>query len=245
MKRFFIDNQDILNSVIKITGDEFVHMTKVLRTQPDEKIICITGDDFDYICELTKIERHQAEAKIIEKKQNLCNPKIVVDVFQGLPKGEKTDFIVQKTTELGAGSLILFESDFTVAKISNKSKLERLQKIAKEACKQCGRSRSLEIKNQIKFTEIEKFLTGYDIILFFNENARGEETFDRLVDNIKKSKKIALIIGAEGGFSNNEIAFINSLNLKNIFNISLGQRILRTETACISAVAFISFLTGN
>ena len=77
------------------------------------------------------------------------------------------------------------------------------------------------------------------------KNASTEQTFKNLIGNIKKSKKIALIIGAEGGFSNNEIAFINSLNLKNLFNISLGQRILRTETACIGAVSFISFLTNN
>lgn len=245
MKRFFVDECDISNGKIKIVGDEFFHLNKVLRTQVGEKIICTAGDEFDYICELTKIEKNQAEAIILEKSENLSNPKIVLEVFQGLPKGEKTEFIVQKITELGASGLTFFESDFTVAKTFGISKMERLKKIAKEACKQCGRSQPLKLNNVIKFKEIEKFLTECDIILFLNENANPEQTFENLIKNIKKSKKIALIIGAEGGFSNNEIAFINSLNLKILFNISLGQRILRTETACVGAVSFISFLTNN
>lgn len=245
MKRFFVEESNVINNKIKIVGDEFFHLTKVLRTQIKEKIICTIGDEFDYICELTKIEKNQAEAIILEKIKNLSNPKIVLEVFQGLPKGEKTEFIVQKITELGASGLTFFESDFTIAKTFGTSKMERLKKIAKEACKQCGRSQPLKLNNAIKFKEIKKFLTQYDLILFLNENANPEQTFENLIGNIKKSKKIALIIGTEGGFSNNEISFINSLNLKNLFNISLGQRILRTETACIGAVSFISFLTNN
>ena len=245
MKSFFVDGNNISGDTLKITGDEFFHLSKVLRAQSGEKIICLTGDEFDYVCELSKIEKNQAEAKLIEKKLNKCNPKIVIDVFQGLPKGEKAELIVQKITELGASTLIFFENDFTVAKIKSITKVDRLTKIAKEACKQCGRSQPLNIKNPIKFSEIKNLLNDYDIILFFNENADEECALKKLAEKLKTSKRIAVIIGAEGGFSDKESIIFNELSLKNLFNVSLGERILRTETASIGAVAYISFLTGN
>lgn len=245
MKRFFAYKNNISNEYIIITNDEFSHLNKVLRLTVSEKIICITGDEFDYFCQLEKIEKNQAIAKIIERKLNESNPKIIIDVFQGLPKGEKSELIVQKLSELGANNLIFFESEFTVAKLKHNSKIERLSKIAHQACKQCGRSKPLNLKDPIKFDAIKNLMDNYDIVLFFNENAGEECEPKNLTDTIKKSKRIALIIGAEGGFSEKEIKFLNEMKLKNFFNVSLGKRILRTETASISAVAHISFLTGN
>jgi 16S rRNA (uracil1498-N3)-methyltransferase len=240
MRRFFIDKENINNQTVKITGEEFNHLNKVLRLKEKDEIVCLTGDGFDYHCQIVNINKKKAEAKILNKTKNLCDPKIVIDVFQGIPKGEKVNLIVQKLTELGANSITFFESDFTIAK-ANSDKLIKLNKIAKEACKQCGRSMLLEIKPFIQLKNIEKFLNEYDIVLYLFEKA-SENSISNLVGTIKNSKKVAVIIGAEGGFSQKENTLLNQLNLTQIF---LGERILRTETACIAIVGFISFLTNN
>lgn len=241
MRRFFIDKENIFNQTVKITGEEFNHLSKVLRLKEGDEVICIIGDEFDYHCEIVNINKKEAEAKILNKTKNLCDPKIIIDVFQGVPKGEKINFIVQKLTELGANSITFFESDFTVAK-GNSDKLIKLNRIVKEACKQCGRSKPLEIKPFIQLKNIENLLHEYNMILYLYENADEKNNISNLVESIKNCKKIAVIIGSEGGFSLKENTLLGKLNLT---QISLGERILRTETACIAIVGFMSFLTNN
>lgn len=241
MKKFFIEKQNIDKNQIVITNDEFFHFKNVLRTRLHEKIICICGDENYYHCEVTKIEKTYAIANILKIEKCPANPKIDITVFQGLPKADKLELIVQKISELGATTLIPFESEFTIAK-NNNLKIERLKKIAKEACKQCGRSLPIKISNTIKFKDINNYLTDFDLVLFLNEKSEGKNKINNLINEINSSKKIAVIIGAEGGFSNTEI---NLLSNKKIMDISLGKRILRTETATIALVSFLSILSNN
>ncbi|MDD2445338.1 MAG: 16S rRNA (uracil(1498)-N(3))-methyltransferase [Clostridia bacterium] len=241
MRRFFIEKENILNQTVKIAGEEFNHLSKVLRLKEGGEIICIVGDGFNYHCQIVGIDKKEAQAKILNKTKNLSDPKIIIDVFQGIPKGEKINFVVQKLTELGANNVTFFESDFTIAK-GNTDKLIKLNRIAKEACKQCRRSKPLELKPFIWLKNIENFLNEYDMILYLYENADENNNISNLVESIRNCKKVAVVVGAEGGFSLKENVFLGKLNLT---QISLGERILRTETACIAVVGFISLLTNN
>lgn len=233
MKRFYVEN--ILASN-KILGDEFNHLKKVLRCEVGEKIICLSGDGNEYVSEITRISNDSAEVKILEVKRCNSDPKIDVTVFMGLPKGDKFEFLIQKLSELGASTIIPFESSFTIAKPKDK-KLDRYKKIALEACKQCGRSKPLEVKDCITFKNLLQSLNIYERCYFAYENA---ETGN--FDDAKNFKKICVIIGAEGGFSEEEA---NSLKLAGAKEVSLGKRILRCETAPLYAMSVINYITNN
>ena len=241
MKKFFVEKENINSKTIQIVGDEFFHLSKVLRTNVGEKIVCMCGDDYMYNCTILQINKNDAVAKIESKEVCLANPKVNITVFQGLPKGEKLELIIQKISELGASKIIPFESEFTIAK-NNTLKMERLNKIAKEASKQCGRSKKLEIGETINLINIKKYLINYDLIIFLYENNNILNNINKIYNKIINSKNIAIIIGSEGGFSERENEYISSLGLE---KISLGKRILRTETATIALVGYLSFLTNN
>lgn len=241
MKKFFVEKENINGETIQIVGDEFFHLLKVLRTNVGEKIVCMCGDDYMYNCTILQINKNDAVAKIESKEVCLANPKINIAVFQGLPKGEKLELIIQKISELGASKIIPFESEFTIAK-NNTLKMERLNKIAKEASKQCGRSKKLEIGETINLINIKKYLINYDLIIFLYENNNILNNINKIYNKIINSKNIAIIIGSEGGFSERENEYLSKLGLE---KISLGKRILRTETATIALVGYLSFLTNN
>lgn len=241
MKKFFIAKENIGEEKAIISGDEFFHLTKVLRSQEGEKIQILTGDEFVYLAEIESIGKNEAVCNILKKSFCLANPKHKITVFQGLPKGDKLELIIQKISELGASTLIPFESQFTIAK-NNNLKLPRLEKISHEACKQCGRSIPLEIKPTIKFKEILVLLKEFDLVLFVYENAPTFNGISALTTKLQSAKNIAVVIGSEGGFSNEESEAILK---ENVEKVSLGNRILRTETASISVVGYLSFLTNN
>lgn len=215
-------------------GDELAHFN-VLRCRVGEQIVCLGDDGYDYLCEITQVTKKQAVAKIISKEINTKNPKKNITIFQGLVKGEKIDLIVQKLTELGVTNLYMYDSEFAVAK-ANDNKLTRLNKISQEACKQCGRSIPLNIGQTLKFKEMLDSLKNYDVILFANEKNKL-----RNYEEIKNAKNIAIIIGSEGGFSDNEIEQIYSLGA---INFGLGERILRAETACIATASIVGFMVN-
>lgn len=229
MKKFFAKH--IGNNFI-FDGDEFAHFN-VLRCKIGEQVICFGDDGYDYLCEIKEITKKQAIASIINKEINTKNPKINLTVFQGLVKGEKLDLIVQKLTEIGISNLYTFESEYAIAKANN-NKIDRLRKISMESCKQCGRNIPLNIYENLKFNEMVDKLKNFDLILFANEKNKV-----RNFDIFKKCKNIAIIVGSEGGFSDNEINLIYS---SGAINFGLGERILRAETAVISISAIISYI---
>ncbi len=229
MKKFFATR---INDEYVFEDDELAHFN-VLRCRIGEQIVCLGSDGYDYLCEITQISKKQAIAKIVSKELNTKNPKVDITIFQGLVKGEKIDLIVQKLTELGITKLVPFESEFSVAK-TNDNKINRLNKISLEACKQCGRSVPLIIENTLKFKDMVNRLKNFDIVLFANEKNKI-----RNYDRILKSQNIAIIVGGEGGFSDEEIAQINNAG---VINFGLGERILRAETACIALASIIGYM---
>lgn len=232
MKKFFARK----DGDFFIFEDSELNHFNVLRCYVGEQVLCLGRDGNDYICEVVTISKKQAKARILSSSPNVKNPAKNITVFQGLVKGEKLDLIVQKLTELGVSSLFTFESNFAMAK-ANDNKIERLNKISEEACKQCGRSVPLIINPSIKFNEMIEKLSSYDVVLFANE----KQTERNLNELLKDKQSIAIIVGSEGGFSDEEIAQIQGANA---INFGLGARILRAETACIAMSAIIGFMVN-
>lgn len=213
-------------------GEELNHFN-VLRCCVGEEILCLGLDGNDYFCKVTEVSKKRAVAQMVTMQKNTKNPSVEITVFQGMVKGEKIDLIVQKLTELGISYLYTFESDYTIAKCNN-NKIERLNRISQEACKQCGRSKPLIIDDGISFNDMINMLPQYDIVLFANEKNTNRELV-----NIAKDKKIALIIGSEGGFSDEEVNKLLSVGVK---CFGLGNRILRAETACIAMASIVGHM---
>ena len=237
LKRFFASAEDFDGRYITLEGEEFEHMTKVLRHKVGFKIIVSLNDGKDYYCTIVEIRKTYAKAEVDEIIDNECKSKASVTLFQALPKGDKLDIIIQKCVELGVEDIIPFKSRFT-----NESKynVNRARRIALEACKQCGRARKANVGELVDFEEMIERLSYYDVVILPYENAKVGSMRD--VVGLGEGKKIALIIGSEGGFFSDEVKLAEK---KNAQVISLGKRILRCETAAIIASALIMYELGD
>lgn len=237
IRRFFVDQADITDKQVVVSGEEFEHMTKVLRHKVGFKIIVCCSDGNDYNCTIDKIEKSFAVAKIDSVVKNQNDPENQIVLFQALPKGDKSQLIVQKCTELGVSKIIFFNSRYTEEKKFNR---ERLQRVAKEACKQSGRSVLCEVGELVDFCDILPMIREYECTVMPYENATCGKIGQ--AEKLKDSKKIAVIIGSEGGFSESEVeeARQNGAQI-----VSLGKRILRCETAGLVAIALIAYEKGE
>ncbi len=234
---YFIEKDNIIDDIILLPKEETLHMSKVLRQRVGERVKCFyDGSDY-FDCEILSIDKSSSKLKILGKSKCLANPQKHITLFQGLPKLDKLELITQKLTELGISEITPFNSKFCIAK-DNPNKMQRLNKIAISACKQSGRTQVLKINNTINLSNID--FSKYDLVLFANEKEKLTK-INQFSSQISKAKSIAYIVGSEGGFSDDEIEFLSGKS--NSF--SLGDRILRTETASISIGAYISFVGEN
>ncbi len=236
-RRFYVNKEDIRGDFLSLFGEEHHHLKNVLRLKEGDKVECFSSNSPLYVCQLKEISKDKTLLKIESSRHCTANPQVDVTLFQGLVKPEKFELITQKFCELGGSKIVPFSSQFTVAK-ATALKQERLSKIIISACKQCGRTHLLEVANAVKFEQLLPLLRGYDAVLFANEK-ENNHTLKTVLAHLSPSK-IALVVGSEGGFSAEEIARLNQE--KNVFSLSLGRRILRTETAAIalSACVFVA-----
>lgn len=235
-KRFFINKQDINDNLITITGEEHNHLANVLRLKIGQKIECFYDNSDLYECELTEITKQHTVATIINSYPNPSNPKVKLILFQGLPKLDKLELIVQKCSELGVSEIIPFTSQHTIAK-PNDNKQERLNKISLSASKQCGTTSILKVQKTITFKSMLDKLKDYDTVIFANE----KETSTPLNKVLDKATNVAIVVGSEGGFSSQEIDSLSSV----ASSITLGKRILRTETASIVLSSLVMYALGE
>ena len=233
LKRYYIDKIDGENVVLE--GDEFHHLANVMRTREGENVELFCGDDYNYVATVAKLNKKNAELKIISKTKNIANPVQKIDLFQALAKGDKLSLIMQKITEIGASNMVVFESKFCDVK-SNTGKLDKLESVSVSACKQCGRSKLTNVQGVMSFKDVVASVKKYDHFIVFYENEENLLLKDYL-SAIKQNQNVAIVIGPEGGFSNEEIDALKSAGAK---IVSLGKRILRTETAAILGVSVVS-----
>lgn len=238
MKRFYLTNDELNNNVIE--GDEYNHIVNVLRMNKGDIFVAFNGLDDDYTCEIDEIKKHQLFFHIINKTTNEKNPTKNITLFQALAKGEKMELVAQKATEIGVSYITPIYSVNCDVK-PNSTKPARLEKILVGACKQCGRSR-LPIVNPIcHLKDIISDLDKLDLVLFANV-VEGENS--RVIDVLAKHKdanNIGVIIGPEGGFSPEEVALLKEHSV----SVSLGSRVLRTETAGLYLLSILNDFYRN
>ncbi|MEG1581778.1 MAG: RsmE family RNA methyltransferase [Clostridia bacterium] len=241
MKRFYINKEDILNDkLLTIYSEEFEHMTKVLRMKEGDEFVAFNGDGNNYNAKIIEIRKHELDAEIISKSVNLREPKMALTVFQGLAKGEKLELITQKISELGASSLICFESKFSDVK-SNTTKVERLEKVAISASKQCGRSTICSTGEILNIDKMCDRIKCYDYVILFYESEHIVN-IENILDGQSKNEDIAIIIGPEGGFAKEEVEKLENAGAR---VASLGALTLRTETAAIAGTAILMNLLNK
>ena len=235
-RRFFADESCRADENIFISGNEFNHMKKVLRLRKGEEIIVCFNDGIDHLCVIEEMGDKEANLKIQKSFENQAENKVSVTLFQACMKGDKMDFCVQKAVELGVDVIVPFENAFTIAKFDSK-KTERFERIAFEASKQCGRAKLTTVKDCIKFSALLKELHNFDKVIFCNEYETENMMLDTLIGQ-SFSQNVAIIVGSEGGFANEEQQKIKEFD--NVVSVTFGKRILRAETAGVFALSILS-----
>ena len=224
-----------------ITGEDAKHIGTVLRMKAGELAVLCDGEGEDCLCRITAVSKDIVEFEVIDRQRNEAEPSVFVTLFQCMPKGDKMDFIVQKAVELGVSRVIPVLSKRCVSRPDEKSfakKIQRWQKIAEEAAKQCGRGKVPEIGEQKDFkSAVKEYSQSKKGILFYE---CGGAQLSEIVD--RSTGEIGIFVGSEGGFESEEAEFARE---NGIACATLGKRILRCETAPLAALAVLMNLTGN
>lgn len=271
MQHFFINENQKENDIIKIVGNDVNHIKNVLRCKINEKLeISILGTEERYLVEILELNNENIICKIVEKIEEDFESDININIIQALPKSDKMELIIQKCTELGVKEITPLELERCIVKLSGKDvnkKLERWQIIAETAAKQCRRSIIPKINNLYNIKNIEEIIKKNDLVILAYENETenslkdviNELKFKNLqqeisfaaINNFKNINKeagkndtisIGIIIGPEGGLEEKEVETLKKLGVK---SVSLGKRILRTETVAIALSSIIMYELGN
>ncbi len=228
IRRFFVAQSDISDGVVTLRGDEFAHMTRVLRYRTGYKAVICANDGIERLCTVENIGRDSATL-FVDKSETVDRKNFELTLFAGLLKNNKLDFAVQKSVELGVDKIVPFLSANCA---ETKFSCDRSRKIALEAAKQCGAAYLSEVGELIAFGEMINCFKYFDDVVFAYE----AEKKNRISDFNPTGKRIAVVIGPEGGFSAEEAEIIKNSGAK---SVSLGRRILRAETASIVACALL------
>ena len=248
MHRFFVDTHQI-NSIqnrIIIENEDVKHISRVLRLKEKDKVEICDGENTEYICEIQSIDKNSVLLSIIDKKQSIKEPSIKTVLYQGVPKGDKMSFIIQKTVELGITEIIPVEMKRTVVQFGDRdkqNKIDRWKKIALEAAKQSKRGIIPAVHSPLNFGQALEHSkkNQLNIMPYENENKKG---FRAVMESLNKDNidNIGIWIGPEGGLDEEEVA--KAINNK-IHLITLGPRILRTETAGFTTLSLIMYELGD
>lgn len=245
MHRFFISKNQFNGETFILNQKEDVrHLTKALRVTIGEKIeLCIEESGDEWITEVTAIESEHVILNALQKSLVTRESPISITLYQGLPKADKMELIVQKSTELGVRAIVPVEMDRCVVKLKDKDRVkkqERWQKIAYEAAKQSKRGRIPNVDLPMKLKQLESALKAHDLVIFLYENEK-DCSIQKTLETCK-GKNIALIVGPEGGFSESEVELLSNYGC---ISTTLGPRILRTETAGLACIAIVQYALGD
>lgn len=244
MQRYFLTNNERFGDKIHMLGEDYHHIVRVLRMVPGDQFSVVDTEGRVAICEIIEIHPEYVEATILSEIEEKRELPIQVTIGSGLLKGDKFDIVIQKGTELGAYSFLPFSSDRVVVKLDQKKKdkrVERWQKIAKEAAEQSERNIIPIVETPCSFKELIKLSEKYDTkIVAYEEQGRENDTksFPASLQDLKIGDSLLMLFGPEGGFSEEEISILQS---NGFILCGLGPRILRAETAPLYALASISF----
>lgn len=240
MHRFYVTPGQIEDDTVRITGTDVNHIKNVLRMKQGEEIIICNGQGKDCYCIISKVSEGEITAHIESEQETGTELKAKITLYQGLPKKDKMELIIQKAVELGVHEIVPVMTKRVVVKIEDKKKedkrLERWQAIAEEAAKQSGRGMIPKIRPIIPLQEALAEAGQMDMGLVPYENASGMQRTREIMDQLGQQGSIGVFIGPEGGF---EEAEIESAIKHGIQPITLGRRILRTETAGLAILSMM------
>ena len=243
MRKFFVKENQINEDKIEISNADVNHIKNVLRLSEGEKIkICDSDNKINYICEISDISKQNIICNIIGKAENEAEGNVELYIYQGLPKADKMELIIQKGTELGVTGFIPVVMKRSIVKLDGKDeskKNERWQKIAEVAAKQSGRDLIPEVKHVQKINDILYDIKNYDLLMVAYELEEVNYIKKELKAISKKENyKIAIVIGPEGGLEQEEVEKFKNAGAK---VVSLGKRILRTETVAMQVASIIMY----
>ena len=249
MDRFFVEKKNINleNNTCTIEGEDVKHISKVLRCKIGEELEVCDSDNNEYICEITNIDKSNVELDILEKVDIKRESDLKIKLYQGLPKGPKMEMILQKLTEVGVDEIILVQTKRSVVKVDDKKedkKIERWERIIYEAAKQSKRGKIPKLRGVLSFKEalVDMQNNDFNIAPYENERTKSIKQAIKSLD----ISNIGIFVGPEGGFDESEIEAIENINGQ---SVSLGPRILRTETASVVASSIVLYelsdLGGN
>lgn len=242
MYHFFINQDQVEDDHIRIIGPDVNHIKNVLRMGAGEEVLISNGVDKDYLCEVTSVTAQEVTARILSVEEGGRELPARITLFQGLPKGDKMELIIQKAVELGACEIVPVETKRTVVKLDKKkeeSKLRRWNAVSESAAKQSKRLIVPEVAGVMSLKEALDFSKEFDLTVIPFENAKGMERTREILSQVKPGMNVGIFIGPEGGFEDSEIELSESFGAK---TVTLGKRILRTETAGLSVLSVLSYL---
>jgi 16S rRNA (uracil1498-N3)-methyltransferase len=234
--RFFAPPSSIFDSRIVLDAEESHHLARVLRLVPGAMVFAFDGNGAEYECEVARVHKDAAELNVIARLSNEVESPLQLTLGQALIKGDKFDWVVQKATELGVTRLVPLVTEHSELRKAEgrESRLQRWRRIALEATKQCGRRKLIELAEVATFVQFCAAETGVKLIF-------SERGGSRLAD-VPRANAVTLAIGPEGGWSERELTLAEA---HGFLPVQLGNRILRTETAAVAAVALAQYAFGD
>lgn len=241
MQHFFVVPDQVRDGYIEITGSDVNHMKNVLRMKAGEQLEISDGNNKKYLCEIETLEAELVTVRILEerKAENELSSKLFL--FQGLPKSDKMELIVQKAVELGAWEIIPVATKRAVVKLDEKKaakKRERWNGISESAAKQAGRNVIPQVKQVMSLKEALRYAADLDALLIPYELAEGMQATKERIRQIQPGQSVGIFIGPEGGFEREEVEFAVEAGA---YPVTLGKRILRTETAGMTMLSVLMY----
>lgn len=244
MPKFFVEKNDILNDTVTVSGGDAVHIMKVLRLGKGDAVTLCDGCGTDYSAEILETSKDSVVFSLKKSISCEAEPKIEVTLFQGLPKQGKMDYIIEKCTELGISRIVPVAAKRSVVNVrdekSEDKKLLRWRKIASESVKQCKRGVIPEVTEVMTFEKAVEFSKEIDLVIAPYENEKTCSLSSVLKGEAPKS--VGIFIGPEGGIADEEIEILEKSGIK---TVTLGKRILRTETAGLAALTAVMYEYGE
>lgn len=238
MYHFFVSEEQINGENAYIEGSDVNHIVNVLRMKPGEELLISVKGDWDYLCKIDDIETERVNLKVLESMEQRELP-VNITLLQGIPKSDKLEMIIQKAVELGVSEIIPVKTKRVVVKIDEKkvdTKVNRWNAIAESAAKQSKRSIIPKVHEPMSIDNALEIVKDFGVKLIPYENADGIDKTRKILDSMDKTKDIAVFIGPEGGFEEAEVERIKNSGFE---VITLGKRILRTETAGLALLSNI------
>ncbi|MFB4330741.1 RsmE family RNA methyltransferase [Paenibacillus sp. CR_12] len=252
MQRYFVTPAQFEGERVEITGDDARHIAKVMRGRLGDKLIVSDGVSREALMEIERIDAGSVFAVVIEPMEMSQEPRLQVSIAQSLPKGDKMETVIQKCTEIGAVSFVPFLSERTIVQYDAKKegkRLERWRKIAKEAAEQAHRNRIPSVEQPLTWKNLLAAFSGYDAVYFCYEKEQGSQLRDVLkpfaeqaLRESAKPASLLLVVGPEGGFTEEEC---RAAEAAGAVAVGLGRRILRCETAGMTALACALYESGE